>query len=118
MIGLNEIFDRLTMLKLSVYAPVSYILPSRLPKYEALYDTEIEGHGRLRQADRERSLQALMTVNLLKRLESSVEAFRITLNKLGQNHRDTLAKIDAFRRTGKDGGFIGYERCLRGRRAG
>ena len=105
-IGLNDIFTRLTMLKLSVYAPVSYILPSRVAKYEALYDTEIEGHGRLKQADRERSLQALMTVNLLKRLESSVEAFRITLNKLAKNHRDTLAAIDTFKRTGKDPGFI------------
>ena len=105
-IGLNEIFDRLTMLKLSVYAPVSYILPSRLAKYETLYDTEIEGHGRLRQADRERSLQALMTVNLLKRLESSVEAFRLTLTKLAKNHQNTLAKIEAYRRTGKDSGFM------------
>ncbi|WP_445177183.1 hypothetical protein [Rhizorhapis sp. SPR117] len=79
-IGLNEIFDRLTMLKLAVYAPVSYILPSRIGRYAELYDTEVKsGGGTLRQADRERSLQALMTVNLLKRLESSVEAFRITL---------------------------------------
>jgi hypothetical protein len=94
------------MLRLAVYAPVSYILPSRLAKYEALYDTEVEGNrGKLRQADRERSLQALMTVNLLKRLESSVEAFRITLQKLKNNHKNTLAKIEAFKRTGKDAGF-------------
>jgi superfamily II DNA or RNA helicase len=106
-ISLNEIFDRLTMLKLSVYAPVSYILPSRLAKYEAIYDTEVEGNrGKLKQADRERSLQALMTVNLLKRLESSVEAFRITLSKLAENHRSTLAKIEAFKKTGKDAGFM------------
>ena len=105
-IGFNDIFDHLTMLRLAVYAPVSYILPSRLPKYEALYDTEVEGNrGKLRQADRERSLQALMTVNLLKRLESSVEAFRITLQKLKDNHQKTLAKIEAFKRTGKDAGF-------------
>ena len=107
-IGLNEIFDRLTMLKLSVYAPVSYILPSRSRKYEALYDTEIEGGmARLKQADRERSLQALMTVNLLKRLESSVEAFRITLNKLARESLATrLRSIEAFKRTGKDTGFM------------
>jgi hypothetical protein len=95
------------MLKLSVYAPVSYILPSRLAKYEALYDTEVErGFGKFRQADRERSLQALMTVNLLKRLESSVEAFRITLAKLAANHHDTLTKIAAFNATGKDTGYV------------
>lgn len=111
-IGLNEIFDRLTMLKLAVYAPVSYILPSRIGRYAELYDTEVKsGGGTLRQADRERSLQALMTVNLLKRLESSVEAFRITLNKLADNHKRTLEKIDAFRKTGKDSGFMDIARA-------
>lgn len=111
-IGLNEIFDRLTLLKLAVYAPVSYILPSRIGRYAELYDTEVKsGGGTLRQADRERSLQALMTVNLLKRLESSVEAFRITLNKLADNHKRTLEKIDAFRKTGKDLGYMDIARA-------
>jgi hypothetical protein len=47
-----------------------------LKKYEEMYDTQVaSGGGKLKQADREKSLQALMT-NLLKRLESSVESFR------------------------------------------
>ena len=106
-IGFNEIFTQLSMMKLAVYAPISYILPSRLAKYEELYDTEVEGgkKGKLKQIDRERSLQALMTVNLLKRLESSVEAFRITLKKLQANHRETLAKIDEYNRTGNASKF-------------
>lgn len=105
-IGFNEIFNQLSMLKLSVYAPVSYILPSRLAKYEALYDTEVGGgRGKLKQADRERSLQALMTINLLKRLESSVESFRLTLKKLKDNHSTTLEKINVFEETGKDATF-------------
>ncbi len=100
-IGFNEIYSQLTMMKLAVYAPLSYILPSRMRKYEELYDTEVrEGASTLRQADRERSLQRLMTVNLLKRLESSVEAFRITLSKLGHFCEDTLEKIEAFKRSG------------------
>ena len=70
-IGFNDIFSQLSLLKLAVYAPISYILPSRLAKYEEMYDTTTEGgRGKLRQLDRERSLQALMTTNLLKRLES------------------------------------------------
>ncbi|MEH6727404.1 MAG: helicase-related protein, partial [Hyphomicrobiales bacterium] len=98
---LNEIFQHLSTLKLSVYAPISYILPSRLRKYEEIYDTEVEGgRGKLRQADRERSLQALMTTNLLKRLESSVEAFRLTLRALAGNISRTLTAIDQFQRTG------------------
>lgn len=42
-IGFNEIFNQLTLLKLAVYAPVSYILSSRLAKYEEIYDTQVEG---------------------------------------------------------------------------
>lgn len=98
----NQIYSSLTMLKLAVYAPVSYILPSRLSKYEDIYDTEVSGgKGRLRQADRERSLQALMTTNLLKRLESSVHSFRLTLERLKSNNLITLNKIAEFEKTGK-----------------
>lgn len=102
-IGFNEIFAQLSLLQLAVYAPISYILPSRLAKYEEQYDTQVSGgKGRLKQADRERSLQALMTINLLKRLESSVEAFRLTLQKLKNNHLGTLSKINDYKQTGND----------------
>jgi hypothetical protein len=105
-IGFNEIFNRLSQLKLAVYAPVSYILSSRLKKYEALYDTQVEGGGgKLKQADREKSLQALMTTNLLKRLESSVESFRLTLKSLQKSHRDALQKIANFKQTGAASAF-------------
>jgi hypothetical protein len=98
--GFNEIFEQLSQLKLAVYAPISYILPSRLKKYEEMYDTKVGSKGTLRQVDREKSLQALLTVNLLKRLESSVASFRLTLESLRRNHLGTLAKIAAFNQTG------------------
>ena len=102
-IGFNDIFNQLSVIKMAVYAPVSYILPSRLAKYEALYDTDVKGGGgKLRQRDREQSLQALMTVNLLKRLESSVHSFRLSLQRLKDNHLATLAKIETFKKTGRD----------------
>lgn len=105
-IGFNEIFNQLSLLKLAVYAPVSYILPSRMKKYEEMYDTEVEGgRGKLKQVDREKSLQALMTTNLLKRLESSVESFRLTLKSLQSNHRSALDKIATFKKTGIVTGF-------------
>lgn len=98
---LNTIFEQLSLLKLAVYAPISYILPSRLRKYEEMYDTQVEGgKGKLKQADRERSLQALMTTNLLKRLESSIYAFRKTLGVLQGNIQRTLEAIDAFGQNG------------------
>lgn len=96
----NEIFEQLSLLKLAVYAPISYILPSRLKKYEEMYDTQVAGRGKLKQVDRERSLQALMTTNLLKRLESSIQSFRLTLTSLRNNNANTLAKISAFNKTG------------------
>ena len=99
---LNHIFTELSLLKLAVYAPISYILPSRIRKYEELYDTHVEGgKGKLRQADREHSLQALMTTNLLKRLESSVAAFRLTLASLRANITRTLDAIEGFESSGQ-----------------
>jgi superfamily II DNA or RNA helicase len=104
-VGFNDIFNQLSLLKLGLYAPIGYIHPSRLLKYEDLYDTEVKGGSTLKQRDREKSLQALMTVNLLKRLESSVESFRITLRKLANSHLATLAKIDDYRKSGRDTTF-------------
>ncbi|MBT5635232.1 MAG: DEAD/DEAH box helicase family protein, partial [Gammaproteobacteria bacterium] len=100
-LDMNGIVEQLSLLKLSVYAPISYILPSRIAKYEALYDTQVEGgKGSLKQVDRERSLQALMITNLLKRLESSVEAFRLTLSALLRNHTKTLEIIAQYHQSG------------------
>ncbi len=98
-ITVNEIYMHLSEVKQSVYAPMSYVLPSRLQKYEDLYGTETKG-GRLRQVDREKALQALMTTNLLKRLESSVEAFRITLRHMEQRIAQTQEQIGKFEQTG------------------
>lgn len=104
-IGFNEIFEQLSKLKMAVYAPISYILPSRIAKYEEMYDTDVGGKGKLRQADREKALQRLMTINLLKRLESSVHAFRLTLQGLQTTLENALNNIEAFKRSGLDAGY-------------
>ena len=105
-IGFNEIFAQLSALTLAVYAPIAYVQPSRLSKYQDLYDPDGDGSTRnLNQSGREKGIQALMTVNLLKRLESSVHSFRLTLQSLASNHRHTLAKIAAFQKTGRDATF-------------
>ena len=97
--GINEIYIHLSEIKQSVYAPMNYVMPSRLAKYEELYDTKTTG-GRFMQADREKALQALMTTNLLKRLESSIEAFRLTLEHLENRISKTLSAIEAFEMSG------------------
>ncbi len=105
-IGFNEIFSCLSALTLAVYAPLSYVQPSRLAKYQELYDPDGDGQtGNLNQSGREKGIQALMTVNLLKRLESSVHSFRLTLQSLEANHRRTLEKIAIYQKTGRDATF-------------
>ncbi|WP_433540393.1 helicase-related protein [Streptosporangium sandarakinum] len=91
----NEMFEQLSSLTLAVYAPLAYVFPSRREKYELLYDKADSGSlGNLGHANRELGIQKLMTVNLLKRLESSVEAFRITLTKLASTVEQAIQAID------------------------
>ncbi len=104
-IGFNEIFERLTLLTLAVYTPSAFLQPSRLSKYELAPDESEGGASNLGQAGREKGLQSLMTVNLLKRLESSVHSFRLTLESLARNHEQTLKKIAAFEKSGKAATF-------------
>jgi len=99
--GFNEIFEKLTLLKLAVYAPAKYILASKRQQYIDRYNAQSgDERGNLSLEGRESGLQRLMTVNLLKRLESSVAAFRKTLEWLRTNHQGTLAKIKAFQESG------------------
>jgi len=98
----NEIYDELSRLNLAVYAPLTYVQASRRDKYSQ-YDTTTETNV-LKGTDRESSIKALMRVNLLKRLESSVEAFRLTLSRLSATHYATLKAIAQF----EGGGATGY----------
>ncbi|GAB3660267.1 helicase-related protein [Echinicola sediminis] len=75
-----EIAEELTLLNLSVYTPLNYILPSKLQLYRDVFEKDVRsGGGKLSQIDRDNSLRILMRINLLKRLESSVDSFRLTL---------------------------------------
>ncbi|WP_134686497.1 helicase-related protein [Brevibacillus migulae] len=107
-IGYNDIFLELSRINLGIYAPFKYIQPSRLRFYEEIYDTSVKGGtGSFKQMDREGSLQLLMRVNLLKRLESSVESFRLTLSKILFKLNQTLDRIESFECNGKSDS-IGY----------
>jgi len=91
----NGIFAELQELTLAVYTPLAYVFPSRMAKYDELY--RIRGgtaRSNLGQGGREQGLKRLMTVNLLKRLESSVEAFRLTLSKVEESIDRTLRRLE------------------------
>ncbi|CDK00591.1 putative helicase [Microbacterium sp. C448] len=90
----NDIFEQLQVLTLGVYTPLAYVFPSRIGKYEDLYNvTTGSARSNLGQKGREEGLKKLMTVNLLKRLESSVEAFRLTLAKIESAVDSTLTRL-------------------------
>lgn len=92
--GFSDIFEQLQELTLAVYTPLAYVFPSRRSKYEDLFNvTTGSARSNLGQAGREQGLKKLMTVNLLKRLESSVEAFRLTVAKIEASVDRTLRRI-------------------------
>ncbi|MBJ7353925.1 MAG: DEAD/DEAH box helicase family protein [Thermoleophilaceae bacterium] len=92
----NEIFEQIQVLTLAVYTPLAYVFPSRISKYEDLYNVKGgTARSNLGQLGREQGLKKLMTVNLLKRLESSVEAFRLTLGKIEGAVDKTLGRLEA-----------------------
>ena len=93
----NDIFNTLMGLTMGVYAPMNYILPSRIAKYEAMYDTQI-GRATLKQVNREQALQRLMTINMLKRLESCVDSFRKTVRNICDVNKRTYESIIEFER--------------------
>lgn len=88
----NDIFNTLMGLNMGVYAPMDYVQASKISKYEEMYDTKI-GKSTLKQSNRERALQRLMTINMLKRLESCVDSFRITVRKVMEVNQRTLDSI-------------------------
>ena len=97
-INYNEIYDQLMLLSLCVYTPSNYIFPSKLQKYREL--THNKGEN-LTQSGRERGVQRLMSINLLKRLESSVHSFQLTLIRIKALINGTIRSINQFERYGQ-----------------
>lgn len=100
-IEISELYNELTRLNMSIYSPFDYILDSKKEFYDDLYDTNISERVSFKQSHREKNLQTLMRVNLLKRLESSVDSFRITLRKFIAGIENTIKKIEDFESGGK-----------------
>ena len=97
-INYNQIYGLLISLNLAIYTPTYYIMPSRLSKYEEL--THNKGTS-LTQKGREEGVRRLMSINLLKRLESSVYAFRLTIDRVYHLVQSTIETIRAYQSGGK-----------------
>jgi SNF2 family DNA or RNA helicase len=90
-ISYDEIYSELMKLTLAIYIPTDFLLPSAAGKY-------IDGNININRAGREMGIRRLMSINLLKRLESSVYAFRLTLGRIKALIDRTITEIDSFQR--------------------
>ena len=98
-INYNEIYSQLMSLNLSIYTPSNYIFPSKLSKYE---DTSKKNRGGITQKGREEGIRRLMSINLLKRLESSVHSFKLTLNRIEEYIKETIQIIEDYKSGSKE----------------
>ena len=96
-INYNEIYEQLMLLTLCIYTPSNYIFPSKMQKYIDL--THNKGDN-LTQTGREEGIRRLMSINLLKRLESSVNSFQLTLERIKSLIDSTIKAIDDFEKYG------------------
>ena len=97
-INYNEIYEHLSQLQLEIYTPSAYIFPSKMQKYIDL--THHKGNN-LTQSGREEGIRRLMSVNLLKRLESSVSSFRLTLERIRELIMETIDGITQYEKYGE-----------------
>lgn len=97
-ISYNQIYEQLMQLSLCIYTPSNYIFPSRIQKYIDL--THNKGEN-LTQSGREEGIRRLMSINLLKRLESSVNSFQLTLQRIKALIDSTIEAIDHFEKFGE-----------------
>lgn len=97
-INYNEIFEQLSLLELCIYTPTLYILPSKMEKYMDMYDSK-HVKGGLTQSGREQGIRRLTAINLMKRMESSVYSFRLTLTRIKDLIDNTITKINDFEKS-------------------
>ena len=94
--SIREINNEIRRLNLSAYAPLKYVLPHKQAAYDEKYSTKLSGGERVfKQVDREQSLIHLLRVNILKRMESAVTSFALTIERQLTDVEGMLARIDA-----------------------
>lgn len=93
---LREVNRTIQRLHLAAYSPLKYVLPEKRDEYNKKYDVETDGGSIFKQLDREESLIHLVRINLLKRMESSINSFSITIGKLLEAVNLLLNKIEKY----------------------
>lgn len=102
---LSVINNNILRLRFALYSPMKYILPHMQAFYHEKYDTKVANGRVFKQTDRENNLVYLMKTNLLKRLESSVYSFSLTLESIIAQIDSCIAKIDHYSTSDSIGEF-------------
>lgn len=95
-ISYKEIFSDLLQLSLCVYTPSAYIHESKRDGYEEKYGRDVSQGVFFKQSDREQGVRRLMSINLMKRMESSVYSFNETLFRIISRINKTIENIELF----------------------
>ena len=101
-ISYKEIFADLLQLTLCVYTPSTYIYESKRDEYEEKYGRDVSHGVFFKQADREQGVRRLMSINLMKRMESSVYSFNQTLARIIERINRTIENIELFEKKKND----------------
>jgi len=81
--SIKEIDAIINNLNMSAYAPVKYILSTKIDEYNEILDQRVrDGKSKFKQIDRDTNIVHLMRTNMLKRLESSIYSFTKTVTKI------------------------------------
>ncbi len=102
---IGVIYDEISTLTLASYSPLGYVRADKREFYEEKYDMQTATGSVFKQVDREQSLIYLMRINLLKRLESSIHAFKLTVESLIHTVDENLKQIEEHRNGNIDTDF-------------
>ena len=91
--SIAELNDMIASLTFAQYQQLAYVMPMRQQKYVDMYG-DTWGRDFESQINRTQAVANLMRVNLLKRLESSIDAFRITLERIYEGNLSTKQMLD------------------------
>lgn len=97
-INYNEIFEQLMLLTLPIYTPTHFIQESKKEKYAEMYGDNKVNVG-FTQANREQGIRRLTAINLMKRMESSVYSFKLTLTRIKDLIESTINTIENYNKS-------------------
>ncbi|MDX2080313.1 MAG: helicase-related protein [Terrimicrobiaceae bacterium] len=109
-LSFEQLNEEISALKLALYHPTSYLRDDLPAELKTAYEDKI--FGGFTQQGREKILVAMMKINFLKRLESSVDSFRVTLARTIEKIAELEKRIDAFETHAETNGDLDFDSVL------